>query len=166
MHTFAHSNTSCIHIILLHNHSQSLAACPPYLSHFEKRAAQVTNALWQSASVSMPLREDLLFSNVCLCKCVCVNVYVSWNVFPFFSLIPFKAAGGKHWQIYWSTLNLKAICHGLGWRIIGAWYTHDLVQKGQNAFSVNLIESKYWHVCTHQMDCTSWIVKEFFKKSI
>ncbi len=60
-------------------------------------------------STGITLQQCLL-----VCVCVCLCVYVCWNSFPFFSLIPFKAVGGKHWQIYWSTLDLKAICHVLG----------------------------------------------------
>lgn len=65
-----------------------------------------------SASVNIPLR---LPGNVGSCVCA---LYLLKCAAPFLSLIPFKAVWGKHWQIYWFALDLKAICPGLG---AGLW---------------------------------------------
>ena len=107
--------------------------------------------------------QQCLLVYVCVCVCVCVCVYASWNSLPFFSLIPFKAVGGKHWQIYWSTLDLKAICQfGLGWRIMGVGCMLASMIKCRPAKVGTMIGSKHMYIMKGLQGYRILIITQFW----
>lgn len=128
MHTFVRSHASRYFSRTHRNRSPSLPAPPPpHLSDSENSAPRLINLLWQCANVSM-LRHWNYTSASFACVSTSVSLYSTplWNLFPFFSLIPFKTEMGKLWQIYWSTLDLKAICCILGEKMMAVGCTHTV----------------------------------------
>lgn len=117
MNTFVHSHAPCIHMIppsYEHTHTVIIAL------HFH--LVSLSWSFWEAGSAADELLLACLSTRMSLQHvCICV----SWNPFPFFSLIRLKAVGGKQRQIYWSSVDLKAICCSL--RIMGAGWacTYD-----------------------------------------
>lgn len=119
---------ACIHLLayILHAYTFFLHTYSQWTVSVTASLSPLSWSFWEASSTSDEPTLDRVLALACLttgityqqccmqCNvCVRACVYVSWNSLSFL-LIPFQAAGGKQWQIYWSTLDLKAICHGIG----------------------------------------------------